>query len=843
MTGARGMGKSELAREVARRWTPRARSAESVLRVDLTGALTEAEAEARARGAFELPVGSPHSPVLSEVLGAWGTELIVLEGLERSLAEWALSLQSSAPELKLLLTTREPLDLPEASHLALAPLALTGNAARPAAAVQLLVDRILRFDSSFELGPQTSEALHDLASRVAGVPALLDLVAPRVVTVHAEARWANEGGLPAERVLKAAEEGLASLVTSLCDELDDISKEVLRRIASLEVAIDGEVLRLALADDDISASSVSSALERLIGDGLLVKDANDEHPLWRVPPIYREDVRRALGSMPDGEARAWREALACTLAEAGTRHLSRLFHDGGASHRWLRASHPIMLAAADWTDEPDTLLALGRAEIVSVFDIGTLGPFADRLASRRASLGADAAPSIHAELRLLEARARMHLGQLGRAQGLIDEAAAEPSIGEATTLECALLRATIASATDRRLFVPPLEVIEGFRRIGDAVGEWRAYNLTLEALYERGEVEVAREHRSRMLQLVAEADATWRVRTFSSLAQLELQRRADHEAGALLDKAQPLVPRGGRHTALVMWTVTAIQRVLSRRPRALVNAAFQEALAAAAGFGSDYFRLELLASLVGAACLHGDRAALNSARLLRVAFADHGRIAFDADILLRSALAEALFGDVAIAEELLHSVTSSSAIADADTIELDRRLVEAALRRRAGRDEGGGARDLEPLKRALEASRAQPFVLMQRRITERLATMLLDHQRIDESDPAMLLEPRAFVVATEERWCRPPDGPRIALRRKAAQLLVELAREAEEGGAGLSGSDLVARLWSGDEVDERSAKNRLRVAIAELRSLGLRRWILTDADRYRLSPEAIVRWV
>ena len=47
--------------------------------------------------------------------------------------------------------------------------------------------------------------------------------------------------------------------------------------------------------------------------------------------------------------------------------------------------------------------------------------------------------------------------------------------------------------------------------------------------------------------------------------------------------------------------------------------------------------------------------------------------------------------------------------------------------------------------------------------------------------------------------------------------------------------------WPGDNVQPDAAVNRVRVAVATLRKLGLRPHLVTRGDGYMLAPELVVR--
>jgi DNA-binding SARP family transcriptional activator len=75
------------------------------------------------------------------------------------------------------------------------------------------------------------------------------------------------------------------------------------------------------------------------------------------------------------------------------------------------------------------------------------------------------------------------------------------------------------------------------------------------------------------------------------------------------------------------------------------------------------------------------------------------------------------------------------------------------------------------------------------------------------------------------------DGP---LRRVLAALL---EARLESPGAAISVQALAGAAWPDEQILEAAAKNRVRVAIANLRSLGLRTAIHTRQDGYLIAEE------
>jgi hypothetical protein len=95
----------------------------------------------------------------------------------------------------------------------------------------------------------------------------------------------------------------------------------------------------------------------------------------------------------------------------------------------------------------------------------------------------------------------------------------------------------------------------------------------------------------------------------------------------------------------------------------------------------------------------------------------------------------------------------------------------------------------------------------------------------------------ALVVNREDGTVHLPDGGTIDLSRRRGLLVVLVALAEQERlspGTQNSADTLVERVWPGQSQHVEVGRNRVRVAIARLRKLGLDRWIVTDRDGYRL---------
>ena len=89
-------------------------------------------------------------------------------------------------------------------------------------------------------------------------------------------------------------------------------------------------------------------------------------------------------------------------------------------------------------------------------------------------------------------------------------------------------------------------------------------------------------------------------------------------------------------------------------------------------------------------------------------------------------------------------------------------------------------------------------------------------------------------------WFAAPGGGRRSLEKYAAarNILDRLAVERmQRAGVGVPGPELFEAGWPGVRISPQSANNRLYVALAKLRKMGLKLLILRNDEGYLLDPE------
>ncbi len=198
VTGIGGVGKTRLARQIARARAPELEG--GAWFIDLTELTTtpegrEGSAERIARSAAaalglsqrveEVDAADPDGPLrrVGEALGA-RSALLVLDNCEHVVTEaaaFAAEILRRAAGARVLATSREPLGLPEEQLDPVPTLATTPReGGRPAEAVEFFVARARATDPGFALDDAGTATVTELCRRLDGLPLALELAAARV---------------------------------------------------------------------------------------------------------------------------------------------------------------------------------------------------------------------------------------------------------------------------------------------------------------------------------------------------------------------------------------------------------------------------------------------------------------------------------------------------------------------------------------------------------------------------------------------------------------------------------------------------------------------------------------
>ncbi len=363
VTGPGGVGKTRLAGEVARQVA--GSFADGVWQAELAGVRDPAQvpaAVAAALGIRELPTVAA-ADALAHAL-ARRQMLLVLDNCEQVIgaaAELCGRLLLGADDVRVLATSREPLQIAGEARFRLAPLTLPDpdGPAGPdhSEAVALFADRARRADATFALDEQTTPAVARLVARLDGMPLAIELAAARVEALgvaqlldRIDDRFTLlEAG---DRLAAARQRSLAATVGWSYQLLNDRERRVFRAVSVFPGPFTLE------AAEAVAGPLAGPAVLHLVDSSLLVPP--------RVGPDGRSryvmlETLRAYGAAllaEAGESDAAQAALAGHAVRVAEEAASGLADGTGevAAARWLDAEDSTMQRVLEWALEQDAAL-------------------------------------------------------------------------------------------------------------------------------------------------------------------------------------------------------------------------------------------------------------------------------------------------------------------------------------------------------------------------------------------------------------------------------------------------------------------------------------------------------
>lgn len=521
------------------------------------------------------------------------------EHLINACAELAATLLQSLPELKILASSRERLNIRGETTYSLPPFVAPDPRAKATIAelahsdaVRLFIERAIAAQPSFRASGSNAACIAEICYRLDGIPLAIELAAARVRAIGIETIAArlndrfrlltggDRSALPRQRTLRA-------LIDWSHELLSEPERVLFRRLPVFAGGFSLEAAETVAADDALPSTDVLDVVARLVEKSLVMLDVDGAH--YRMLETVREYAAERLQA--SGEAYAVRNRHLLYYGALAERTWPELFGAGQANAlARLDVERENLLAAHAWCDHADNGVEHGV-----------------RL--------------VHA---LKSYWINRGLAELGHR--LAFEALARTRAGEQTMWRCRALFNTGQIACWLGRYVEAQACLDESLTIARALGDTKRIAAALQPLgmacLGLGDPVGARGHLEEALALAREqGDQHDLVAALNAMAQfhrtqgdveaamplyehvLDLARKIDDResiALGLLNLAMAIVGRSGDRVPAMLLEVLAIADETGSKPVA------QSALEVSAGFAASRAEWERAARLFGAAEMHAE---------------------------------------------------------------------------------------------------------------------------------------------------------------------------------------------------------------------------------------------
>jgi predicted ATPase/DNA-binding CsgD family transcriptional regulator len=570
LTGAPGVGKTRLAIEAAGGLAASFR--DGIFFVPLAPVEPAGRAPAAIAEALELrPEGDrPPAAALRDFLRTRDC-LLLLDNLEH-LPEIGLlvaELLASAPQLKVLATSRAPLHVSAEHELEVPPLRVPGPGEEPEElagnpSVALFTARARAVAPGFEPTGENAAVVAELCRRLEGIPLAIELAAARTKFLGARGLLERLGDRLGTLRGGARDlpERQRTLEAAIAWSYDLLPAPERRLFAALSVFVGGWEMEAAEAVcGGEPGADPAEALESLVDHSLVQRTtAPDGATRFGMLETLRDYARARLEEGPDGVHE---------VARRHSRHFLDLARRTGPALRGARAAE----ALARLDPDRDNL----RAAVTRSLDAGDAGVALGLCASlpdywRMRGLLTEGRAWINRALRLPggtdgdRARSLAGAGMLARLQGdlpaardgLEEAARRAGEVGERRTRAEALTELGIVSAALGEVEAAEAQLAEAWRiwqEEGDAWGRLSALHARAKLALAQADPEGARALREEAVELArATGDAEWEARALVGLGEIA-RHQGDHRAARThFDRALELYReiRNPVHTALAL---------------------------------------------------------------------------------------------------------------------------------------------------------------------------------------------------------------------------------------------------------------------------------------------------
>ena len=235
-----------------------------------------------------LGIGESETRILPTIIGNKSMMVVldnaeqVVEGASRIVSE----LLDASPNLKIIVTSREPLGIEGETTYRVPSLSLPAEGARlpidsltEYEAIQLFIDRAMKSRPNFLLDDQNGSTVAEICRRLDGIPLALELAAARIRVLSPSQildgisdrfrllTGSSRTAVPRLQTLRASVEWSHDL-------LDETEKTVFRRLAVFPSTFTLNAAEAVISSDDLPALHILDLLTQLVDKSLLV--TNDE---------------------------------------------------------------------------------------------------------------------------------------------------------------------------------------------------------------------------------------------------------------------------------------------------------------------------------------------------------------------------------------------------------------------------------------------------------------------------------------------------------------------------------------------------------------------------------------
>ncbi len=348
LLGMGGLGKTRLSLQVAAESLPQ--FPDGAWFIDLSTLRDEALVVAEAARVLDVPE-EPGRPLVDALCAHLKSRrvLLIFDNCEHMIdpaGDLMDALLKAVPQVRILASSRELLDVPGEQAYPIQPLPLPNRgdgvvALMRSTAARLFVNRVLAHSPDYSVADDEAGEVADLVVRLEGIPLAIELAAARMRTlgvaeINAGLAQRFDVLTGGSRRLQARQQTLRALVDWSYDMLGPVEQRVLERLAVFVGGFEASSAELVCGADPLAAEEVLPVLTSLAEKSLLIREERREDrpegARFRMLETIRDYATEKLDAQGDLSATAARHGEHFfALAKEATRGLA-----AGEQARWLQ---------------------------------------------------------------------------------------------------------------------------------------------------------------------------------------------------------------------------------------------------------------------------------------------------------------------------------------------------------------------------------------------------------------------------------------------------------------------------------------------------------------------------